>query len=276
MSNSVKSTSFFNEHKLVVINGAFSKKATAEEILEVINKEDLASAKDITLLFSEVGTAKDFSVKSRELYKTITDKNSVVKIFEPLEGTALNRWIRREVEVRGCSISSQALGKLINIAGNDTWFLISEIDKLSVYRGMGEIGSDDIDILVSLTKELNIFDLIDAVGSGRSKKAFELLYRELRTGRDPYYVLTMITYQFRNILLIKDLSGRGISQPEIAKKTGIHPFVIKKAIGSINSFNIQDIKNIYGYLCSIDSGFKSDKLNLENALYTIILGDVFT
>ena len=266
--DTVKSSSFFNEHKLVALSNTFSKKVVADEVGEMIGVHNIVSAFDITLMLTEPSNEKDLATKSNVLFKLVTDKQNMVKNFNPLDGTRLAQWVQEEFKFRNCSIDHRALNKLIDAIGNDSWALTNEIDKLTAYAGEREIGIADIDLLVNQSKELNIFELINAIGSRNNKKAFELLYCELKTGRDPYYLLTMAAYQFRNLIVVKDLQRQKYSESDIATKTKMHPFVIKKAARS--PFQFEEVAQIYGRLLSIDNGFKLGKLNLEDSLYTLV------
>lgn len=267
--DTIISSSFFNEHKLVNLSNSFSKKTVADELGKLIGAHNITSAPDITLLFTESSSEKDLIAKSDILFGLITDRNNIVKVFKPLAGAELAQWIKEEFKLRNCSINLNGLNRLIDAVGNDSWALTNEIEKLAAYASERGIDVADIDLLVDRAQELNIFDLIDAVGSRNQKKAFELLYRELKTGRDPYYILTMIIYQFRNLLIVKDLKDRGLHETEISKKAQLHPFVVKKTLKS--PFQFDKLVKIYSRLISIDSGFKMGSLNLEDSLYGLTI-----
>ncbi|OGN17962.1 MAG: DNA polymerase III subunit delta [Candidatus Yanofskybacteria bacterium RIFCSPHIGHO2_12_FULL_41_9] len=267
LEEALKSSSFFSEHKLIISKNIFAKKNSADLMASCIKKYEIADISDITLLVFEDSLEKEIIVKNKELFKLLSDKTNVVRVFEPLEETKLHGWIKKEFEVRGCSAGLTVVKKLINAAGNDGWSLINEIEKLAAYRQRGEIGEGDISMLVSAKTDLNIFNLIDAIGSRNNKKAVELLYCELKSGRDPYYILTMITYQFRNILIVSGLFEKGFSHVEIAKKSGLHPFVIKKVLANINRFKTADLKRIYTQLLGTEIGFKNGQMNIEDSLY---------
>ncbi len=267
--DTIKSSSFFNEHKLIAASNTFSKKTVADDIINLISVYGLASASDITLLFTESGSAKDLTAKNSALLKLITDKKNIVRTFDPLDGAESAKWVREQFESRGCSIDREALNKLMGTVGHDSWALVNEIEKLTAYAGIGKVGITDVDLLINQSKELNVFDLIDAIGSQNRKKAFELLYRELKTGRDPYYILTMIIYQFRNLLTVKDLESRGLREADISKKTQLHPFVVKKSIHS--PFNTRVMTEMYSNLLAIDTAFKNGQIDLLDSLYSLVV-----
>lgn len=267
--DAIKSSSFFNEHKLIALSNAFSKKMVADEVSNMLSDYDIIQASDVTLMLTEPSNEKDLATKSGVLFKLVTDKKNMVKNFNPLDGARLAQWVQEEFKFRNCSIDHGALTKLIDTVGNDSWALTNEIEKLTAYAGKRGIGVADVDLLVNQSKELNIFDLIDAIGSQNNKKAFELLYCELKTGRDPYYILTMIIYQFRNLLTVRDLQDRGLPEAEISKKAQLHPFVVKKSLRS--PFNTERSIRIYNNLLALDTGFKMGKFNLEDSLYGLLL-----
>lgn len=267
--DAIKSSSFFNEHKLLVCKNLFSNKLTASTTVEYIAKYKLDNISDLTLISTENLSEKDLVFKHKELFNLLSAKSSLVKDITNLEGTKLSEWAKNEFQLRGCSIDNNALRNLTAIIGNDSWALINEIEKLTAYKNGGEVDVVAVNLLVNRPKELNVFELIDAVGSRNKQKAFELLYRELKTGRDPYYILIMVIYQFRNLVIIKDLQRQKYSESEIAKKSKLHPFVIKKGLKS--SFQFDEVVKMYGRLLSIDSGFKMGNLNLENSLYGLTL-----
>ncbi len=266
LKGAFKNSSFFNEHRLVVSKNVFDKKAVAVDVHEQIKEQGIAKSPEITLIIAENLTAKELAAKNKELFKFLSDTKNTVKEFEPLSGDKLSEWIKKEFVSKRASIGQTAIKELIETAGVDSWSLINEIDKLTNYK-TGEVTSADIRNMVTAKADMNIFDLIDALGTKDRQRAIKLLYQELKTGRDPYYILTMIIYQFRNILMIKDLQKRGHSESEIGQKTKLHPFVIKKI--SRSSFDSTQAARIYAQLLALDTGFKTGEINLEDSLYNL-------
>lgn len=266
--NAIKSSSFFNEHKLIVCKNIFSKKPATELIAGHIKEQDIAHTPDITLIAVENLTEKELTAKSRELFKLLSGDKNIVKNIEPLSRAKLAEWAGKEFEARGCSIEPHALNNLINMVGNDSWAIINEIEKLTAYK-TDKITATDIQNLVHAKVDMNIFDLIDALGAKNHPKAMELLYKELKTGRDPYYILTMIIYLFRNLLTIKDLQKRSHSESEIIQKAKVHPFVVKKALKS--PFQPEEATRVYSQLLALDTGFKAGQIDLEDRLCQLAL-----
>jgi len=270
LESAIKSSSFFNEHKLIVCKNIFGKKSAAETLAKLTKDQNLATDSDITLAVIENLPEKELTSKNAPLFKILSAKESLVKILEPLGDLKLTEWVKKEFETRNCSISTGAVKKLTDIIGNDSWALMNEIDKLSANKNGGAVTEGDIKLLVAPKIDLNIFNLIDTVGSKNHLRALELLYRELKSGREAHYILTMITYQFRNLMIVKDLQKRGLSQGEISKKIGLHPFVAKKALSAGNLFTSEELIKTYGRLLAIDTSFKMGTTSLEDSLYGLI------
>src|SRR3989344_4285881 len=268
--DAVKSSSFFNEHELIVLSGSFSKKFIVDKIFEIVKEYGIFSIPDVTLLFTEPSSEKELTTKSKDLFEVLNKKGAMVKVYNPLEGVKLAQWIQAEFELRNCSISRDALNTLVNAVGNDSWALVNEVEKLTSYKNGREVGVADVELLVNQSKELNVFDLIDAIASRNSKKAVELLYLNLALGNDPYYLISLIAGQFRNLLSVKDLSERGITQAEIVKKTGLHPFVVRKTMNQIAKFKTEELKLQYRAVLDMEIKSKTGISSFADSLFNLI------
>lgn len=268
VDDALRISSFFNEHKLIICRNLFSKKPTADKMAPYLKDHKISDYSDATLMVVENLSEKDLILKHKELFTLLSSKENTIKTVNSLEGVELVKWVENEFQIRGCSIKSDVLKKLIEIVGNNSWLLVNEVNKLTNYQNGGEVKTEHINLLVSQSAELNIFDLIDAVAQKNKPKAYSLLYQELKSSRDPYYILTMIIYQFRNLLTVKDLKKLGHFESEISHKSKLHPFVVKKALKS--PFEIAGAVKIYGQLLALDTGFKTSKFNLEDSLYGLV------
>src|SRR3989344_3984799 len=271
LEDAIKTASFFNEVKLITIRNAFSHKKDPGYIQELIKNYDLKNDKLTVLLFRESLSEKELKTKDSKLFSILADKTNLIRNFEKLDGTKLEAWVKKEFAARDCSISAALARKRIQITGRETNRLEVEINKLSNYKLKGEVADTDMDRLVSREVELNIFNLLDATASGNKVTALDLLYKEIQTGRDPYYLLTMFLYQLRNMLTIKDLADRGASSPEIAKRSKLHPFVIKKSLNTLSRLSLQEIKSKFGVLSLLDLNAKEGKVDLVDSLYSFVL-----
>lgn len=270
VGDAVKSNSFFDETKLIIFKNIFGDKMASANITELLKDYKLAVDKKIVVLAVESLGEKELLAKNKELFKLLTANGGLVKKSEFLDGSKLTDWIKKEFALRGCSVEASAVRELINSVGNESWALINEIEKLANFR-TGIITAADIALLTFKDMNLNIFDFADAVGSGNKARAYEILYKEIKTGRDPYYLLTMSVYQFRNLIKVRDLCDRSTPLNEIVKKSGLHPFVAKKIFNSLKKLNLDDLKKSYRDLLEIDTASKRGTINLADSLFGFVL-----
>lgn len=270
LKEAVRTVSFFDEVKLILVKNSFTDKKKAEAVSEIIKEFELISIKSPVILFSENLEEKDLKSQNSKLFGILSSKDNLVRNFEVLEGRKFEDWVIKEFYDRNCHVSPAIAKLLIQRIGNDTIRLVSEIEKLSNFKLKGEAKEEDLNLLVPADIETNIFNFLDAITSGNKAKAFELLYKELKTGRDPHYLLTMVVYQLRNSLIVKDLLSRKLTSSEIAKKAKIHPFVVSKLSRSLNQ-PIQKLKDDFNAFARIEILSKQGRVDVEDSLYNFVL-----
>ncbi len=275
VEDAVKSGSLFGGTRLMVLKNVFFDKTCLERTGELIKTQNLLKEKDVVLLFIENQTEKELS-KNKTFFKLLTEKGSVSRNFEFLEGLNLKKWIKKEFALRDCDLDEDALRELILVRGNESGSLINEIEKLCNFslgknKNKGFIRKNDVSALVFKKNEPNVFHFIDAIATRNRVKSFEFLFGEIESGREPYYLLTMIIYGFRGLLAVKDLSERGMSLDLIIRKTKLHPFVARKTYQSALKFKMLELKNAYNRLSDMDIYSKEGKVNLEDSLFDFVL-----
>jgi len=258
--NEIETASMFREKKLLVLKDIFSNKDFQEEFLK--QREKFVNSGNIILIYE-----RKQADKKSPFFKFLK-KNSESQEFEPLEGPKLSSWIKKEFKQYNSKTDSEALAKLIEYVGNDLWRMSNEIRKLASYKK--EIGIKEIELLVRSKIETDIFKTIDAIAQKNKKQALILLHKHLEKGDSPLYLLSMINYQFRNLLVIKDLIEKHNPYNLILKKSGLHPFVVKKSYYQSQKFTLQELKKIYQKIFQVDLNIKTGRIEPETALHLLI------
>lgn len=269
LEDSIKTVSFFGEKRLLILKNAFEK---GEEISGLIESWNLSEDKERILVFVENLAQGELAKKDRRFFKILTSKPNIAKTFEPLTGKKLEDWIIKTVRELGGQIGADAVKKLIEYAGNDSWRLGQEISKLADYRqGLAPIAAEDVSRLVAPKIELNIFSTIDALGDRNKAQAFILLNKHLSVGEDPNYIFSMFVHQFRNLLKVKSLAENYHKPSEIAARANLHPFVAKKALEQAKKFELEELKEKFSTLAEADLKIKSGQKDLEDFLFQFAL-----
>ena len=247
--NEIKQTSMFKEKKLAVLPNLFLNPEFKEKFLE--GMKDFLKSDDIILVYQE----GEFN-KNDSLFKLLKEKAKSQE-FELLTGQKLKSWIKKEFEKYKTKIDSKILEMLIEYVGNDLWRQSNEIRKLALFKQKKMVEVKDVKLLVKPKIETDIFKTIDAVAEKDKKGALNLLHKHLEKGDSPLYILAMINYQFRNLLMVKssDMS-----------KIKIHPFVLKKSYYQSQKFTLEELKKIYQKIFQVDLDIKTGKIEPELAL----------
>ena len=264
LKETAETQAMFKEKKLIIIENALAKNPIwQKELLDYLKKSDLKNTPETMLVFYE----KELAGPKGDLFKFLTQKPVLAQEFKVLIGAKLENWIRQETKQEGKIISPEAIRKLAAEAGNDLWRLAGEIKKLAAFSGQKPVISEqDISLLVKPRIETNIFATIDALARRDKKTALKLLHQHLEKQDDVIYLLTMFIYQFRNLLQLKDLVDKGTPFYQLAQKTKLHPFVIKKSWEQIKNFSLEGLKKIYQKLLDLDLEIKTGRIEAKTAL----------
>lgn len=262
----------FFKKQLVIIKSLISlaPKITALAVADFLGKsKNVFDDTDLVVVFWEKGKTNE----KNELFKILSKKSKNQK-FDVLSGVKLINRIKTQLEKENekLKISSGAIEKLINYTGGDPRSISNEIKKLASYKEKGIVDEKEIELLVKEKISSSIFETIEALSGGNKKNALKLLSEQIKKGEDPIYILMMYVYQFRNFLKVSEFWEKGIRSPEeIARKTGVHPFVVRKVLNQISNFPQEKIKDIYKRLQIIDEKVKTGKGEIKLELEKFIV-----
>lgn len=254
IKQAIKAQPFLAKARLIIIKNLISKghKNIQEKFYDLISNKEIPKSNNVVLFES------DKVKKNSKLYKLLS-KVGKVEEFNPLYGYQLDKWIENEMKNRGGKIDKKAISKLAVFVGSNLNQLDCEIDKLIAYKGSGEILEEDINLQVRAKLDDNIFNFVDALGHKNKSMALRLLHEQIEQGRNEIYLLTMIAYQLRNLIIIKSLHGQGLREQEISREAKMHPYVVKKTLAQVRNFELSKLKIMYHDLLEADISFKTGR-----------------
>ncbi len=260
-----RQTSMFDGKKLLMVNDVFSNGDFKEKFLK--NQKEILDSKDVIVLFYKDGIPR----KDEQFLKFLKLKADCQE-FKPLKGESLRIWLKKEFADYQTDISPEARELLIDFVGNDVWQLSNEIKKLINFKSKKRIMPEDVGLLVKSKIESDIFKTVDAIAQRNKKQAIFLIHKHLETGDSPHYLLSMINFQFRNLLIIKDLIEKNQPYYAILKISKLHPFVVKKSYQEANKFTFPELKKNYQKLFEVDLAIKTGRVSPEAALDLFLAG----
>jgi DNA polymerase-3 subunit delta len=257
----MKQAPMFKEKKLAVLFDVFSNPEFKKGFLE--KGRDLLKSGNIFLIY-EIN-----QISEKDPLFLFLKKFAKVQEFKLLEAEKLKNWVKKRFLNYKMEIENHALEKLINFVGNDLWQMENEIKKLVSYKlkSKSGISAKDIELLIKPKIETDIFKTIEAMGQRNKKKALKFIKAHLEKGDSPIYLFSMIHFQFRNLLIIKDLMEKNLSP---YGSNYLHPYVIKKTIPLLEKFSFLELKKIYQRIFQLDLDIKTGKIEPEIALDLLI------
>jgi DNA polymerase-3 subunit delta len=248
-----KSNTLFSGSKLVAIKNLF-KNTNIEfrkELLAVLKNRKIDEAKDIMVIFYE-----DNTVRSSSLQKWLEQKAKGVKGFSLLKKKGLERWVMEEEQKMGLKLTPEGRQSILMSFPSDTGSIYYSLEKLALIK-KGLISKELIEENLFLPLNSNIFSFLDNLVEGNMKRAFWFLETLINQGIHPLYILKMIIFQFRNLLIIKSLQ---------VKPSSMHPYVFQKLYPLAKIIPLETLKSIFQRLLYYDRKIKRGVIDGQVAL----------
>lgn len=263
---SLQNLPLFVATRFVVIKNAVNHFAKEEQdkLLEVLRKEE--NSKELVICFFE-----SINSKSTKLFQYLK-KQKHAKNFEELKGLELSKFAKQLAKKKGCEIEPQALEMVVIRSHGNLWWISNTLDQLCSYANGGRIQVQHVQDLTTLRMPPTIFRTIDAIAERKSDLALRLIHDHLKSGDTEEYLLSMIYYQFANLIQIKELLENGKNVQAIETITKLHPFVVKKTSMQAQKFTMSFLRAVFTKLADADMKVKSRDLDAGVALDLIVMG----
>lgn len=242
---------FLAEKRMVVLKELLGRKDG--ELLDALREKLEAGAYADTTVIVFFETANEF--KKNKLFDFLK-KQPYSAAFPPMKEFEREAWIKNAIRARNGSITTGA-ARIIAATVEETWQLEQVVAQAYALAGTEEIQRQHVEPFVEPPPDDNIFNFTDALAAGNTRRALELLHDQRRADKDKFYLLTMITRQFRILMQIHDRANGSTHNGDIAKELGIHPYVIQKSIPLAKRYSFAQLKTIYDNLFTIETLLKT-------------------
>jgi len=180
-------------------------------------------------------------------------------------------WIIGEARRQGGQIEPAAAARLAEMTGAEPRQAAQEITKLLTYVNLAHaVGIEDVEAVSILTAGVDVFELVDAIGTQNSKLSQKLL-RRLLEEKDAFEIFGMVVRQFRLLTIAREVIDEGGGQPEVTEALGVHPYVAEKAFKQARAFSMDTLESIYHRLLAMDEAAKTGGMPLELALDLLVV-----
>jgi len=195
-------------------------------------------------------------------YKTLDKRKKVTKllakhgvVFESkkMYENQVGTWISRVLQGKGYSIEPKANAMLVEFLGNDLSRISNELNKLQIILPKGHtINPKDIEENIGFSKDFNVFELQNAIGSRNQLKAYQIAqYFADNPKENPMVVTTSLVFSF----FIKLLKYHGIKDKnpnKVAPILGVSPFFMKDYDVALKNYPMKKVSTIVAALRDID------------------------
>ncbi|KXL53030.1 DNA polymerase III subunit delta [Anaerotignum neopropionicum] len=258
---------FLNEKRLITVrNSGFFQKGNTKEEGERLLDYFSQLPESVCILFIE-----EKAEKNSRLYKAMVKYGEAVEFKTPGE-KELAIWIKKECEKNGTSIEGSVVQFFLQTVESNMESIEREMQKLLAYKGnQGNIEIGDIKEICTPSLEAKVFDLVRAVVEEKPEKAISIYHNLLLLKESPYMVLSLITRQFRLILLSSLLSGEGMPNSEISQRLEIRDFAVREYINQARRFSKEAWKMALKDCLKTDLDIKTGRVAEEAAVELLIM-----
>ncbi len=194
--------------------------------------------------------------KRKKLIKVLS-KNGVVFESKKMYDNQVGTWISRVLQGRGLSIEPKANAMLVEFLGNDLSKISNELNKLQIILPKGHtITPNDIEVNIGFSKDFNVFELQNALGSRNQLKAYQIAQYFADNPKDnPMVLTTGLIFTF----FVKVLKYHGLKDKNpktVAPILGVSPFFLKDYDVALRNYPMKKVSSIVETLRDIDAKSK--------------------
>lgn len=254
---------FFREKRLILVEDSGFFKTSAEELTEY-----LSVMPDTTCLVFVEETVD----KRNRLYKKVKEIGHVAEMKRQ-DSAQLARWAASILAQNGRKITTQTMNLFLERTGDDMEQIRSELEKLISYTmGQELVTTEDVEAITTVQVTNQIFEMVNAIVTKKTKKAMEL-YEDLLTLKEPpMRILFLIARQFNQLLLAKEMKAQGLDRGMIASRLKVPPFVAGKVLTQAGAFSGTQLLEVVEQAVQAEEAVKTGRLNDRLAVELLIAG----
>lgn len=209
---------FASDVRLVQVDNADRlKKADSEAIISY-----LAAPSDSTVLC----LVAESLAKNTRLYKAVAKVSPKAVIdCAPVKRKDLPALVRNMALTHGIAITDSGANALIDLVGEDTISLDTELQKIALaHRGSDPVNDNEVNALVSRTAEAKPWEFVDAFSSRNIRKC--MMLQAKMPSVKPMSLLAMCVNRIRELIAAKAFVERG-NPSALAKFLGLPDWRVK-------------------------------------------------
>lgn len=277
IAQKISGSSLFSQKELIVINWIFPEKpkgrtkketkTSKTSVGEQFLSEQIKSiAQDISLIVEASEYLKKTSTVLKALQKRTDSQILEFNLPDKRDNSLLLKNINQFLAEKKIKINPSTIQKLIQSKNGDWWDIFSSLEKIALFMHTESTYKEsNLEELLDLEEEQNIFWLLDSIGKGEMAKSFSQLYELNRqnnynSGSEIEAMIgfcSLLSRQLKQLIVVKE----GISPSEAQKEWQIPLFVFNKLRLQASKFQKDFLIKAYSKLAKTQEKVKSGLYN---------------
>jgi DNA polymerase-3 subunit delta len=181
---------------------------------------------------------------------------------QPLQEKDLTLFVRKEFEENNKRITDEGIESLLFLVGNQIHDLKTEIVQVcNFYQEKNKIDAKDVEEIVGVFVNQNIFDYINAIAKKDLNQALFILHNLLERGESPFSFIALLLRHVSVLWKIYGMYRSGIKNDfEIGKKLGIYSRHFAEYKSQLSGWNEQQLKIAMHLIEECDRNLKSTQM----------------
>lgn len=195
-------------------------------------------------------------------YKTLDKRKKVTKLIEKkgllyeskkLYENQVGDWIKRVLQGKNYGIEPKAAAMLVEFLGTDLSKINNELEKLQIVLPKGTtISPKHIEDNIGFSKDFNVFELQNALGSRNQLKAYQIAQYFADNPKDnPMVMTTSLVFGFF-IKLLKYHGLKDKNPKNVASVLGVSPYFLKDYDLALKNYPMKKVSQIVTALRDTD------------------------
>jgi len=231
---------FGSEYRVVIVKEAQDIR-TIEKLESYLDQPSPSTILVICYKYKKIDKRKSFG-------KNLS-KKSVLFDSKKLYDNQVPTWIKAHIKDLGYSIDDKSCRILTEYLGADLSKINNELSKLILNLEKGEsITPKIIEENIGISKDFNIFELQNALGTKDILKANRIIKHFTENPKNHPFVLTISSLfsYFQKIMIYQNLKDK--SNKNAASELGVNPFFISQYQTASKNYSMSKLFKIFTYL----------------------------
>lgn len=204
----------------------------------------------------KASAAKTKIEKLPEVLKHLLQNDLYVE-FPKLYENEIPDWLLRRAKKYKKEIDLPT-ANLIALSCNSIREIDNELNKLNVYLGnKNHITMDDVEEIVGINKENNVFELTKAVGSRNLDSSLKITDNLLSHSNQSVLIIITLTRYFLTLFRLLDERKTTSNKFQLAGKIGVNPYFVDEYIRALSKYSPIEIEKSIALLSKSDEALKS-------------------